>query len=235
MTIAFITGTDTGIGKTVVTAAIAAVLQSQDRSVAVVKPAQTGVGPDEPGDVDEVRRLAGPLDVAEGVRLPDPLAPDRAAAVAGQALPSLGEQRDLILGASASHDVVLVEGSGGVAVNLGVEFTLLDIAVQVRDAGASIEWLVVCGSRLGTLNHSTLTVQAIQQRGFSVRGLVLGCWPDDPGPAERYNRTDLPRYTGVQVIGIVPCDASALEPRDFRASAPSWLPFLGRPFPPLGT
>ena len=223
MTVFFLTGTDTGIGKTVVTAAIAAILQSRGRSVAVVKPAQTGVGPDEPGDVDEVRRLAGRIDVAEGVRLPDPFAPDRAAALAGVTLPLLEQQCDLILGAAASHDVVLVEGSGGVAVNLGFAFTLLDIADQVQDVGADVEWFVVCGPRLGTLNHSTLTVDAIQQRGFSVRGLVIGCWPHDPGPTEQHNRFDLPRYTGVRVIGAIPCGASSLEPQDFCEQAPSWL------------
>jgi dethiobiotin synthetase len=223
VTVFFVTGTDTGIGKTVVTAAVAAVLQARARSVAVVKPAQTGVGPDEPGDVDEIRRLAGPLDVTEGVRLPDPFAPDRAAAIAGLSLPSLSEQRDLVLATAASHDVVLVEGYGGVAVNLGITLTLVDIAAQVQDAGTDIEWFVVCGARLGTLNHSTLTVRAIQQRGFTVHGLVIGCWPDDPGPAEHYNRIDLSRYTGVPVVGAVPSGASALEPRDFRAQAPSWL------------
>jgi dethiobiotin synthetase len=227
VTVFFITGTDTGIGKTIVTAAIAAVFQTRARSIAVVKPAQTGLGPDEPGDADEVRRLAGPLDVAERVRLADPYAPDRAATLAGRTLPSLGEQRDLVLGAAASHDIVLVEGSGGVAVNLGIAFTLLDIAAQVRNAGTDLAWFVVCGTRLGTLNHSTLTVQAIQQRGFTVHGLVIGCWPDDPGPSDHYNRIDLARYTGVRVVGAVPCGASGLEPQEFRAQAPSWLPYLG--------
>jgi dethiobiotin synthetase len=227
VTVLFITGTDTGIGKTVVTAAIAAVFQARARSVAVVKPAQTGVGPDESGDADEVRRLSGPLDVVEGVRIPDPYAPDRAAILAGVTLPSLGEQRDLILTVAASHDIVLVEGAGGVAVNLGVAFTLLDIAAHVRDAGADVGWFVVCGAQLGTLNHSTLTVQAIQQRGFTVHGLVIGCWPDDPGPAEQHNRIDLSLYTGVPLLGGIPCGASALDPWDFRNQAPSWLPFLG--------
>ena len=75
-----VTGTDTEVGKTVVTAAIAAIQLSLGRSVAVVKPAQTGVGPGDDGDLAEVRRLAGDVSVHEGVRLPDPLAPDTAAA-----------------------------------------------------------------------------------------------------------------------------------------------------------
>ena len=224
MTVHVITGTDTGVGKTIVTAVIAAAMRARSRSVAVVKPAQTGVGSGDSGDVGEVCRLAGTLDVLEGIRLPDPLAPDRAAAVSGVALPSLSEQRDLVLGAVESHDVVLVEGAGGIAVRLGETFTLLDIAGEVQTAGADVRWVVVVGAQLGTLNHSTLTVHAIQQRGFVVDGLVIGCWPIEPGPAERFNRVDLASYTGVPVLGAIPCGAGSLDPHDFRSLAPSWLP-----------
>jgi dethiobiotin synthetase len=66
MTVCFVTGTDTGVGKTVVTAALAVILRSRRNNVAVIKRAQTGVRPGEPGDIDEVRRLAGPLDAREG-------------------------------------------------------------------------------------------------------------------------------------------------------------------------
>src|SRR5215470_3962691 len=115
MTVHCVTGTDTEVGKTIVTAALAAIFHERGASVAMVKPAQTGVGPDEPGDIDEVQRLAGPVDGREGVRLPDPLAPDVAAGLAGIMLPSLCAQRDLVLEAVAGKDAVLVEGSGGVA------------------------------------------------------------------------------------------------------------------------
>jgi dethiobiotin synthase len=221
--VAFITGTDTGVGKTIVTAALAAVQRSRGRRVAVVKPAQTGLSPGEPGDADEVRRLAGPLDFLEGVRLPDPLAPDRAASLAGVALPSLFEQRDLVLGAAAGHDIVLVEGAGGVLVNLGTAYTLLDLATSVRAVGADVSWYVVARSGLGTLNHSTLTVQAIQRCGLAVEGIVIGAWPDDPDLADRHNRADLPRYTGVPVLGAVPVGAGALAPETFQSLATSWL------------
>jgi len=113
MRVAFVTGTDTGVGKTIVSAAIAAILRSRDRRcVRQAGPDWLAAG--EPGDADDVRRLAGPLETLEGVRLPDPLAPDRASSLAGVALPTLFEQRDLVLGAAASHDTVLVEGAGGV-------------------------------------------------------------------------------------------------------------------------
>jgi dethiobiotin synthetase len=220
----FVTGTDTGVGKTVVTAALAAILRGRGRDVAVVKPAQTGVRPGEAGDLDEVRRLAGPVDVREGVRLPDPLAPDRAALVAGVELPGLADQAGLILRTAAVRDDVLVEGAGGITVNLGRGFGLLEIAGRVREAGAAVAWIVVARAGLGTLNHSTLTVGAIRDRGFAVQGLVIGCWPADPGPAERYNRDDdLASHTGVPVLGAVPEGAAALQPAAFQARAADWI------------
>jgi dethiobiotin synthetase len=226
MTVYFVTGTDTEVGKTVVTAALATIFASRGATVGVVKPAQTGVGPDEPGDVEEVRRLAGAVDVAEGVRLPDPLAPDTAAAIAGVELPSLCDQRDLVLDAAADHDVVLVEGSGGVTVNLGKAFDLLSIATMVADTGERVEWIVVARAGLGTLNHSNLTVWAIQQRGFYVQGIVIGSWPNDPGLAELHNRNDLSRHSGVPVLGAVPEGAGSLDPEAFRRQASDWIPYL---------
>jgi dethiobiotin synthetase len=229
MTVCFVTGTDTGVGKTAVTAALAVILRSRRNNVAVIKPAQTGVRPGEPGDIDEVRRLAGPLDAREGIRLPDPLAPDRAALVAGVELPGLDAQAGLILDAVASHDAVLVEGAGGVTVHLGRACTLLDIAGQVRRAGPPVTWIVVARAGLGTLNHANLTVRAIQDRGFAVHGMIIGSWPADPGPAELYNRHDLASHAGVPVLGAVPEGAAALPPPDFQARAPGWIQTDSRP------
>ncbi|HSV41584.1 MAG TPA: dethiobiotin synthase [Nocardioidaceae bacterium] len=226
MTIYFVTGTDTEVGKTVVTAALATILRSRGDSVAVVKPAQTGVGPGDPGDVDVVRRLVGDLDVAEGVRLPDALAPDTAAAIAGVELPGLCDQRDLILTAAAEHDAVLVEGAGGVTVSLGKAFDLLSIARMVQEKDPRIEWIVVARAGLGTLNHTNLTVWKIQDSGFYVQGIVIGSWPNDPGLAELHNRNDLSRHSGVPVLGAVPEGAGSLDPAAFQAQAPGWIPYL---------
>jgi dethiobiotin synthetase len=224
VSVCFVTGTDTGVGKTVVTAALAAILRGRGRDVAVVKPAQTGVRPGEAGDVDEVRRMAGPVDVREGTRLPDPLSPDRAALVAGVDLPGLPDQAGLILRAAAVRDDVLVEGAGGITVNLGRAFGLLELADQICAAGQPVAWIVVARAGLGTLNHSKLTVRAIQDRGFAVQGVVIGSWPADPGPAERHNRDDdLASHTGVPVLGAVPEGAAALPPADFQARAADWI------------
>jgi dethiobiotin synthetase len=98
---------------------------------------------------------------------------------------------------------------------------LLDLAMSVHAAGADVSWYVVARSGLGTLNHSTLTVRAIQPCGLAVEGIVVGAWPDEPDPPERYNRVDLPHYTGVPVLGAVPAGAAALAPETFQALAPS--------------
>jgi dethiobiotin synthetase len=226
VTVLFVTGTDTEVGKTVVTAALAAVQLSLGRTVAVVKPAQTGIGPDEDGDLAEVRRLAGDVATYEGVRLPDPLAPDTAARVAGLELPGLAEQRGLVDRVAAAHGVTLVEGAGGVLVNLGENWNLIDLADSVRYAGHQVVFVVVARAGLGTLNHAALTVQAIQARALEVAGVVVGAWPAEPGLAEEQNLLDLPRVTGVPLIGRVPEGAAALPVRAFRRGALDWVPDL---------
>jgi dethiobiotin synthetase len=218
----FVTGTDTGVGKTVVTAAVATSLRATGGSPYVVKPAQTGVVAGEPGDLDEVRRLAGDLPGHEGVRLREPLAPDTAARLEGVGLPGLPEQRDAVLAAAEHHDVV-VEGAGGVLVGLGQHWNLLDLAQAVTHAGVPTGFVVVVRAGLGTLNHSGLTVRAIQDRGLHVHGLVIGSWPTDPDLAAAENLHDLPATTGVPILGRVPEGAGRLTPEEFTAGVPAWM------------
>ncbi len=226
MRVIVVTGTDTDVGKTVVTAVIAAEQLSRGLSVAVVKPAQTGVGPEDDGDVAEVRRLAGDVSVHEGVRLPDPLAPDAAARVAGAELPTLEDQSKLVVAASADHDVTLVEGSGGVLVNLGDHWNLLDLAERLQREGHEVSFVVVARAGLGTLNHTALTVHAIQARELCVDGVVIGSWPEHPGLAAAQNLVDLPLLTGVPVLGEIPEGAGGLAVADFRRAAPNWVTSL---------
>ncbi len=115
--IILITGTDTGVGKTIITAALA-VRAAAKGTVAIVKPAQTGVLADEPGDLDEVHRLTGLTTLHEGVRLRDPLAPTTAARREGVPLPSVEDHAKFIDDLAGSHDTVLVEGAGGLLVGL---------------------------------------------------------------------------------------------------------------------
>lgn len=214
----FVAGTDTGVGKTVVTAVLATLVDSPY----VLKPAQTGVEPGEAGDLDHVRRLAGEVPGHEGARLHAPLAPDSAARLEGVDLPGLDHQRDLVIALAEDH-TVLVEGAGGLLVRLGERWTLLDLAAAVTRQGVDVAFVVVARAGLGTLNHAALTVSAIQQRDLPVAGVVIGCWPAHPDLAAQQNLTDLPSYTGVPLLGRVPEGAGLLDTAAFRAGVPTWL------------
>lgn len=222
MTVWFVTGTDTGVGKTVATAAVVVTLRNAGATPYVIKPAQTGVGPGEPGDLDEVRRLAGPVAGHEGARLLAPLAPDTAARLEGVTLPDLRAQRDAIVAAAIEHEVV-VEGAGGVLVYLGDHWTLLDLAQAVEHAGQQVAFLVVARAGLGTLNHAALTIHAVGHRELYTAGLIIGSWPTDPDLAAEQNLGDLPRMTGVPVIGRIPEGAGTLPTAEFCAEASAWL------------
>lgn len=128
MTLMFVTGTSTDVGKTIVTAALAATATAAGRSVAVCKPAQTGVAEDEPGDLATITQLSGVTSTLELARYPEPLAPDTAARRCGAPLLTIDETLSAITELTA--DLVLVEGAGGVLVRIG-EFTLLDLAAKL--------------------------------------------------------------------------------------------------------
>ncbi|WP_353941093.1 dethiobiotin synthase [Streptomyces sp. HUAS MG91] len=225
MTVWVVTGTGTEIGKTVTTAALAAVAVRAGRSVAVLKPAQTGVAPDEPGDVAEVVRLAGErVTGMELARYPEPLAPGTAAARAGLPPVRPAEIAEAAGKLAASHDLVLVEGAGGLLVHLDERgATLADAA---RLIGAPV--LVVARAGLGTLNSVQLTAEALRARGLTQAGVVIGAWPRDPGLAERCNVADLPKVAGAALLGAVPESSGVLGASEFRVAAEGWLaPELG--------
>jgi dethiobiotin synthetase len=195
-----VTGTGTGVGKTVVTAALATSYSAHDLDVAVVKPVQTGLLGGEPGgDVDEIAALSGTYDIHEFVRLEDPLAPDSAARLRQVAIPTVAELAERV--AAVQGDVVLVEGTGGVLVRLDREGgTIIDLILDLRATGAAVDVLVVTSPDLGTLNHTELTVEALRHRGIEPNGLIIGSWPNEPDLAQRCNREDLPRVTGVPLL-----------------------------------
>lgn len=217
-TVIFVAGTDTGVGKTVVTAALAAAVRATGAAVAVVKPVQTGVEPAQAGDLDEVRRLSGVHDVHELARYPEPLAPATAARRAGIAGIGADAVADAVR-ALAGRDVVLVEGAGGLLVRFDRSGTTLADAAALLDAPV----IVVTRAGLGALNHAALTCEALRSRGLDCPGLVIGAWPAEPDLAERCNLDDLPAYTGRPVLGCIPEGAPALEPAVFADRAQTWI------------
>ena len=218
--IVVVTGTDTDVGKTIITAALAAALKSRGRTVAAYKPAQAGTYHGD-GDIDVIRRLAGLDDVHEGIRLPEPMAPVAAAARAGVTLPTVQHHVHTIHHLAERYDHVLVEGSGGLLVQLDNDsHTLADIATAIRPPAAAV---VVCRSGLGTLNHTELTIEALTRRDIQIAGIIIGSWPQQPTDIDLSNRQYLSRDTP-PLIGAIPEQAGKLPPTRFRHQAPCWLP-----------
>ncbi|MFI9151347.1 dethiobiotin synthase [Streptomyces sp. NPDC053367] len=219
MPVLVITGTGTEVGKTVTTAAVAAAALAAGRSVAVLKAAQTGVRPDERGDADEVARLAGEVATAELARYPEPLAPNTAARRAGRTAVRPQEIADAAAKLAAEHDLVLVEGAGGLLVRFDDEGGTLADAAELL--GAPV--LVVASAGLGTLNTTELTARELRRRGLGMAGVVIGSWPEDADLACRCNLADLPEVAAAPLLGALPAGAADLAPDRFRAAAPGWL------------
>ena len=222
-----VTGTGTGVGKTVVTAAVAALAAARGSRVAVVKPAQTGVGAAEPGDLAEVRRLAGVTDLHELARYPDPLSPAAAARHSGLDPLDLRSAADRVRELADERDLVLVEGAGGLLVRYDEEgATVADLAHEL-----AADVLVVVDPSLGTLNHTALTLEAMAHRGLALAGVVIGAWPAEPDLACRSNVRDLETLAARPLAGALPAGAGALDGAEFLLAARAGLaPALGGTF-----
>ena len=216
--IVLVTGTDTNVGKTIVTSAIAAAARAAGLRVAVIKPGQTGTAHGGPTDIDLVNRLAAPDTARTLAAYPEPLAPLAAARVAQLPPLDLYEVVDAIRTDAADHDLVLVEGAGGLLVPMGVRpsgdaWTFADLATTL---GART--VVVARAGLGTLNHTALTLEALSRRGVPA-GVVLGAWPAEPELVHWANLSELVPH----LVGALPDGAGSMEPGVFRRSAPGWL------------
>lgn len=213
-----VTGTDTDVGKTVVTAAITAAAQAAGLRVAVIKPGQTGTVTGAPSDIDIVNRLAAPLTARTLANFPEPLAPLAAARVAAMEPLELYAVVDAVRAEADKHDLVLVEGAGGLLVPMGVRpsgepWTVADLAVSL---GAPA--VVVSRAGLGTLNHTALTLEALERRAVPA-GVVLGAWPNEPELVHWANLSELVP----NMVGALPDGAGGMDPGVFRRSAPGWL------------
>ena len=228
----FVTGTSTGVGKTVVTAAICAVAVAAGKRVVMVKPAQTGVNADEPGDTDAVRELVGPdVEVIELIRYPDPLAPAAAARLAGAAELDLAAAGSAIEDLARCYDLVVVEGAGGVLVPFTSDGRGLTELAEFVTRTHPVEFVVVADPALGTLNHTLLTRDALRARQLPLIGVVLGSWPAEPDLACRNNLDDLPALVGTPLTGLLPAGSGSLASAEFLAVARGGLgPALGGGF-----
>lgn len=213
------TGTDTGVGKTLVSAALCAAWDRAGHDVVYVKPAQSGAadGDDDAADVAALTRLptlVGPI-------IGPSLAPAVAARRAGQDLTLLDLLEPIEQGLDR-HERVVVEGAGGLLVELGTDgATILDLAIEV-----GLPILVVARPGLGTLNHTALTVAHIRDRGFPCVGVVVADADGEPANlATQTNLDELRRLTDDHVVGIVP-HLTTLAPAALQAAATWFRPPL---------
>jgi len=203
----FVTGTDTGVGKTVITGGLAGVFRKNGIAAAAFKPVQTGGIESEQGLLSEdalfYRAAAGlPYSVRDMnpccFRMP--LSPNIAARVSGQVIDpaALAEAYQRLAG---ENDYVLVEGAGGLCVPLvDYSFTMADLAHLL-----GIPLLVVARPGLGTINHTVLTVRHAQWMGLEVKGIVINGYRKEQATlAERTNPEVIEGMTGVPILGIVP-------------------------------
>jgi dethiobiotin synthetase len=219
----FVTGTDTGAGKSIVAAAICAALAERGERVAAFKPVVTGLSEpaaDFPPDHELLARAAGggqsPGDVAP-YRYDPPLSPHLAAELAGETI----EPARLVAAAralSADADGLVAEGVGGLLVPITPGYLIRDLA---RDLGMPV--VVTARTGLGTINHSLLTVEAARAVGLTVAGIVMTPWPAEPAQIERSNRATVERLAGVRVSGLGPVELGTLAARGAELPLSDWL------------
>jgi dethiobiotin synthetase len=217
--ILFVTGTDTEVGKTVVSGVLCVEALREGQSVRYCKPLQTGVGDDGRGAdaaavVSFVKRFAPdvpaapPLPVGaieptpsaftahELLRYPDPLAPAIAATQVGMPIMRSRVIRQ-IKALAETCDTLIVEGAGGLLVPISANDTMADLAADLE-----APLVIVARPNLGTLNHTMLTVNAAKDRGLQLDRIVLTPWPGEPGLLEQTNLRWLRTATQLRVVTL---------------------------------
>jgi dethiobiotin synthetase len=229
----FVTGTDTGVGKTILSAALVAALSAAGKPVRAHKPVVTGL--DESGEWPPDHEL---LALAAGIE-PDEVAPLRygpavsphlAAELAGERIEPdriVAAAEAALRTAQVSEGTLIVEGVGGLLVPLAEHFTVCDLAARL-----GLPLLIAAQPGLGTINHTLLTLQAARGAGLSVAAVVLTPWPAQPSKMERSNRETIARLGQVEVEGL-PCVAGPTLVELARAGAElPWQRWLGCCFAP---
>ncbi len=201
----FITGTDTGVGKTFVTCSLAALLRDLGYRVGVMKPAESGCSerdgdlfPEDAASLKEASGCNEPIEKICPYRFAEPLAPSIAAARAESRI-EIDHLLDVYREISSKYDVTLVEGAGGLMVPILPSYTFCDFA-RVCD----LPILVIAANRLGAINHLLLTLEHAMCKDLSVLGYVLNCPTSERSLAAETNREVLSNLIGVPCLGELP-------------------------------
>jgi dethiobiotin synthetase len=234
----FVTGTDTGVGKTVLSAALLAAMRAAGEEVIAHKPAVTGLG--EPPDGDgapwpadhELLAAAAAMEREQVTprRYAAAVAPPLAAEIAGERL----TREDVLEGARAAvaaasqadrgggPRTLVVEGAGGLLSPLAGELTVCDLAVAL-----GLGLLIAARPGLGTINHTLLTLHSARAAGLTVRAVVLTPWPERPSRLESYNRETIARLGGVEVEVLARADSAEIDELARVGEPLPWRRWLG--------
>lgn len=199
----FITGTDTDVGKTIVTASIATSLRDKGMDIGVFKPMMSGAKREDPNsDVSILKQFADDGNALERInpfQFDEPLAPYIAAKREGRTI-TLEQVEQAWRNVEPDHDVFLVEGAGGLMVPMGPGYLAADVAKAI-----GYPLLIVARPGLGTVNHTLLTIRYAESIGLRVAGIILnGMKKDTKGIAEQTNPALIEEFSGVPVIGMLP-------------------------------
>jgi dethiobiotin synthetase len=205
----FITGTDTGVGKTFVTGGIAAVLKEKGINVGVMKPVETGCpekdGRLEPQDALFLKKAAGvndSIDLINPYRFKAPLAPSIASRLENKNI-DLNKIKDCYDKLASLHRVMLVEGAGGLLTPLNDTETIADLVKLLN-----LPLIVIAASRLGTINHTLLTIKYAQSLGIEIKGIIINYPALATDESLSTNQIEIRRLTNLPLFGEMPfCDA----------------------------
>jgi dethiobiotin synthetase len=218
----FVTGTGTGVGKTIVSVALLAAMRDAGERVRAYKPVVTGLAEPTgawPPDHELLGLAAGmaPEEVAP-LRFGPAVSPHLAASLTGEQIDAVTLVEHARAAVSA-EETLIVEGVGGLLVPLADDFTVRDLAVAL-----ALPLAIAANPTLGTINHTLLTIQAARAVGLSVAAVVLTPWPSEPSRMEQSNRTTIERLGGVEVTTLE--EISSVDIAEF-ARAGERLPWLG--------
>jgi dethiobiotin synthetase len=228
----FVTGTDTGVGKTVLSAALLAAMAAEGEPVRAYKPAVTGLqepGAAETGWPPDHELLAAAAGMAAEqvapLRYGPAASPLLAAEIEGERL-----DREMLLAAgaeltrTAEHEAttVIVEGVGGLLSPLAENFTVGDLAASLR-----LPLLIAARPGLGTINHTLLTLQAARAYGLDVRAVVLTPWPEQPSRLEQSNLETIRRFGFVEVDTLARAACPEVDELARVGGALPWQRWLG--------
>ncbi len=197
----FVTGTDTGVGKTEVACALLRLARAAGIDAVGMKPAQSGATDGEPTDAERLRDACDRVEPFEAICpyvLGAPLAPAVAARLEGRTL-SLPRIVDAARALAARHDAVVVEGAGGLLVPLTEEATYAELAKAL-----GLPVVVVGRAGLGTINHTALTVEALRARGIAIAAIVLNRAAPVDDPSVPHNAAEIARLTGITPAAVLP-------------------------------